>query len=78
MKRLMEFIGTWFFVWFPFFVVVVVDFVSVFVVAFFVGCFSFFSPHLVENGQVVTRPFFIPSCKQEDLDRSRALEWDFS
>lgn len=65
----MEFIGTWFFVWFPFFVVVV---------AFFVGCFSFFSPHLVENGQVVTRPFFIPSCKQEDLDRSRALEWDFS
>lgn len=85
MKCLMDFIGFWFGLLF-FILFVVVDFVSVFVVGFFffVGfcCCCCFYLNLVENGQIVTKPLLcvsvIPSCKQEDLKRSRALEWDFS
>lgn len=82
MKCLMEFIGFWFGLLFLFCLLLLILFLFLLWV-FFVGfCCCCFYLNLVENGQIVTKPLLcvsvIPSCKQEDLKRSRALEWDFS
>lgn len=84
MKCLMEFIGFWFGLLFLFCLLLLILFLFLLWVFFSVGffCCCCFYLNLVENGQIVTKPLLcvsvIPFCKQEELKRSRALEWDFS